>query len=213
MDSNTRVTDVITKNDVIRKKLGDMIQTFKPMDPIIHDSDGSVEVVFEINLNGGFAQLVLPKGIKLIEPVKPVGPPKPVSGSAVTSVEKGASQSSGKPKSEVHSGLIVDARGLGEVRPAMVPKIIDETGQEIYGPAFASREFAVRAGMSQYTKDIEAAIIDPRVQPNPLIIKGLKTKSLGRSSIVVSNSDASRLRRGSEHLSFLRKCKVIIVLD
>ena len=109
--------------------------------------------------------------------------------------------------------MIVDAKGISEVRPALVPKIIDETGKEIYGPAFVSREFVIRSGMSSYMKNLSSAREDPRVKPNPLVVKGLKTKSLGRSIIVVSNADALKLRRVSEHLSFLKKCRVIIVLD
>jgi len=61
--------------------------------------------------------------------------------------------------------------------------------------------------------DINRARSDPRVRPNPLIVKGLKTKSPGRSVIVVSNADAAKLRSASEHLSFLRQCRVIIVVD
>ena len=109
--------------------------------------------------------------------------------------------------------MIVDAKGLSEVKPAMVPKIVDETGKEIYGPAFVSREYAIQSGMTRYMKDIALARENVRVNPNPLIVKGLKTKSLGRSVIVVSNADASKLRHASENLSFLKQGRVIILLD
>ncbi len=32
--------------------------------------DGTVEVTIEMNLNGGFAQLILPQDIKQVEPIK-----------------------------------------------------------------------------------------------------------------------------------------------
>ena len=95
----------------------------------------------------------------------------------------------------------------------MSPKIIDENGEEVYGSAYVSREYAVQQGMSGYAKDITAAQGNQRVTDNPLTVKGLKTEGPGRSDIVVSNADASKLRGASENLSFLKKCRVMVVVD
>ncbi|NQT10001.1 MAG: hypothetical protein HQ573_02380, partial [Desulfobacteraceae bacterium] len=46
-----------------------------------------------------------------------------------------------------------------------------------------------------------------------LTVKGLRTEGHGRSDIVISNADASRLRSASEHLTFLKKCRVMVVVD
>jgi len=95
----------------------------------------------------------------------------------------------------------------------MSPKIIDENGQEVYGSAFVSREYAVQQGMSGYAKDITAAQSNPRVTNNPLTVQGLKTEGPGNADIVISNADAFKLRSASEHLSFMKKCRVMIVVD
>lgn len=95
----------------------------------------------------------------------------------------------------------------------MSPKIIDENGQEVYGSAFVSREYAVQQGMSGYAKDMTAAQSNPRVTNNPLTVKGLKTEGPGKSDIVISNADASKLKSAYEHLSFMKKCRVMIVVD
>jgi hypothetical protein len=95
----------------------------------------------------------------------------------------------------------------------MAPKVLDETGKEVYGSAYVSREFAVQQGMSGYARDLTAAQSNPRVTNNPLTVKGIRTEGSGRSDIVVSNGDASRLRGVSENLSFLKKCRVMIVVD
>ena len=115
------------------------------------------------------------------------------------------------PLPEVFSGLVVDARGIG-VKPAMAPMILDENGQVVYGPAFVSREYAVQNGMSGYVTDIEAAESDTRVGYYPLTVKGLKTEGPGQCDIVISNSDAAKLRKSSENLMFLKECRVVIVL-
>jgi hypothetical protein len=156
-------------------------------------SDGTIEITMAMSLRGGFSQLVLPDEIKSLESVKPVMTPM-------------------KHSSAVYTGLVVDARGLS-ARPAMSPKILDETGQEVYGSAFVSREYAVQQGMSGYAKDIAAAHRNQRVTDNPITVKGLRTEGLGRSDIVISNADASALRSASENLSFMKKCRVMIVVD
>ena len=95
----------------------------------------------------------------------------------------------------------------------MAPKVVDENGQEVYGSAFVSREFAVQQGMSGYAKGLEDAEKNERVTDNPMTVKGLKTEGPGRCDIVISNADAARIRNAAEHLSFMKKCRVMIVVD
>ena len=95
----------------------------------------------------------------------------------------------------------------------MVPVLMDESGQEVYGPAYVSREFAVQRGMCRYIRGMDDSANLPRVAPNPLFVKGLRTVSKGSCDIVISNTDASKLRGASSHLEFLKQCRVVIVLD
>jgi hypothetical protein len=208
IDSATIVKNFAVTNDVIMAKVSGMVKGAQIVKQE-YLSDGTVEVTMQMSLHGGFAQLILPQEIKQIEPIKSVPslsvePPKPSPAILSKTAEK--------PTSEIYTGLVVNAIGLN-ARPAMSPKIIDETGQEVYGSAFVSREYAVQQGMSGYAKDITAAQSNPRVTNNPLTVKGLKTEGPGNSDIVISNADASKLRSASEHLSFMKKCRVMIVVD
>lgn len=155
-------------------------------------TDGTVKIEMEVNLRGGFAQLVLPNDIKPLD--------------SITFVTMD------KTSSPVFTGLVVDAKGLG-VRPVMVPRILDENNQEVYGSAFVSREYAVQQGMSGYARNLKESLNNQRVADHPLVVKGLKTLGPGRSEIVISNADASKLRSTSESLYFMKKCRVIIVVD
>lgn len=155
-------------------------------------TDGTVKIEMEVNLRGGFAQLVLPNDIKPLD--------------SITFVTMD------KTSSPVFTGLVVDAKGLG-VRPVMVPRILDENNQEVYGSAFVSREYAVQKGMSGYARNLKESMNNQRVADHPLVVKGLKTLGPGRSEIVISNADASKLRSTSESLYFMKKCRVIIVVD
>ena len=90
---------------------------------------------------------------------------------------------------------------------------MDESGQEVYGSAYVSREFAVQQGMCGYAKNVDAARQNPRVTNNPIMVKGLKTDGPGGSDVIISNADAAKLRSASENLSFMKKCRVMIVVD
>jgi hypothetical protein len=108
--------------------------------------------------------------------------------------------------------MVVDARGL-QARPAMAPKVLDENGKEVYGSMNVDKEFAVQQGMSGYARDLTAAQSNPRVTNNPVSVKGVKTEGPGRADIVISNADADKIRGAAENMTFLKKCRVMIVLD
>ena len=162
------------------------------------DGDGTVTVFLQFQLHGGFAQLVLPREITHVD--------------SITQVIPGKNAPAAAADPDAYTGLVVDARHIG-TQAAMVPRILDENMQEVYGPAFASREYAVQKGMSGYEIDFQAAAGSARVGDAPLIVKGLRTEGPGQCDIVITNADAARIRQSSEHLLFLRQCRVIIVLD
>jgi hypothetical protein len=191
INDTTVVGDYAGKNDIIMSKIESMVNV-APVVKKEYLSDGTVEVTMEMNLKGGFAQLVLPGEIKPLESIRTMSPVN-ISPSVFT-------------------GLVIDTRGLG-INPVMVPKILDEDAREVYGSAFVSREYAVQQGMTGYSKNLEAAQHDPRVADNPLTVKALRTDGIKPSDIVISNTDAHRLRSASENLSFMKKCRVMIVVE
>ena len=208
ISSTTTVKNYVVESDIIMSHVQGMVKGAQ----IVHQeymSDGTVELTMQMNLMGGFAQLILPKEIKQVESIRPI---PPVHKELLPLIVKKPSAPAPKPVSEVFTGMVIDARGIN-ARPAMAPKILNENGEEVYGSAYVSREFAVQQGMSGYAKDLTAAQSNPRVTNSPLTVKGLRTEGHGRSDIVISNADASKLRSASEHLTFLKKCRVMIVVD
>jgi hypothetical protein len=191
VDSTTLVRDFTIESDLIRAEVEGVVRGAQQTD-LQYMSDGTVEVVMRVSLHGNFSQAVLPREIEQVGSITTTAPSKEGTG--------------------VYTGLVVDARGL-EARPAMAPKVLDESGQEVYGSAFVSREYAVQQGMSGYAKALDAAKGNERVTDNPLTVKGLKTEGPGRCDIIISNADAERIRNAAEHLSFMKKCRVMIVVD
>lgn len=204
IDAESTVGDLVKRDRTVLAALEEMVETAE----VVHQeftTDGTVEVTVQMNMNGGFSQLVLPKVIKQFESVKPI---------TDTSENSSGSDTEGVSAMEEgpYTGMIIDVRGL-DVSPCMAPRVYDENGQEVFGPAYASREFAVQKGMIGYVSDMNAATQNPRVADRPLKLRGLRTDGAGGTNIIVSNTAAARLRSASENLAFLRQCRVLIVLD
>jgi hypothetical protein len=215
VDSTTMVRDSMVESDLIRSQVSGMVKGAQVVKKE-YLSDGTVEVTVAMSLRGGFAQLILPQDIKQVPEIRtipPALPAPPVGGQpGGTSVPPLPGPATPTHVPTIYTGLVVDARGLN-ARPAMSPKIFDENAQEVYGSAYVSREFAVQQGMAGYAKDVTAAQTNPRVTNEPLMVKGLRTEGPGQCSFVISNADAAKIRSASENLSFLKKCRVMIVFD
>jgi hypothetical protein len=198
IQSSTTVKNFMMADDSISAEVNGMVRGAQVAKQE-YMSDGTVEVTLEMNLKGGFAQLVLPDEIKQVEPIQSNSASSPTP-------------SNQKNAATTYTGLVVDARGL-DAKPAMSPRVLDENGQEVYGAAFVSREYAVQQGMSGYSKNIDTATENQRVTKNPLIVKAIKTEGPGKTDFIINNTEASNLRGAPENLSFLKQCRVIIVVD
>jgi len=202
INSRDRVIDIVENFPSIMTQLRDMAQKAPELERLRkYQYDGSVEVWSQMSLSGGFAQLILPPEIRQIEPIKQVLKPSNPARSRTRSRSR-----------DIFTGMVVDARGIQAV-PVLAPRILDENLEEVFGPAYVSREFAVQRGMVSYTTDLWRAKFHPRVSDNPLIVKALKSLWPGRCEFIISNADAAKLRSASEHLLFMRECRVVIVLD
>ena len=209
MSHQSCVANLVTSQKLAPSKIEEMVAGAKVVQQT-QLADGSVDVTVEMSLHGGFAQLMLPSDIRQVEPIKPLNGQRTATNPQNPT---GAfDEPAARTQADAYSGLVIDARGVG-ARPSMVPVLLDESGQEVYGPAYVSREFAVQRGMCRYIRGMDDSANLPRVAPNPLFVKGLRTVLKGSCDIVISNADASKLRGASSHLEFLKQCRVVIVLD
>jgi hypothetical protein len=204
IDAPRSVADHIALNRGLQDKIEQMVSAAPIIDQV-RASDDCLETVVQFQLTGGFAQLVLPGTIEQVRSIKAING---AAGGTESDIDPPLGSRSAN---QDYTGLVIDARGIG-ARPSLVPVIIDENHQDVYGPAFISREFAVRQGVCAYVRQMCDEVM-PRVGPKPLLVKGLRTLSDRPSDIVISDMDASRLRSASTHLRFLRQCRVMIILD
>ncbi|UCD79525.1 MAG: hypothetical protein JSW26_29730 [Desulfobacterales bacterium] len=202
INARDRVIDIVENYPSMMNHLREMAYKASEVEDLRkYLYDGGVEVWSRMTFNGGFSQLILPPDIRQIESIKQVLP-RPNS----------ANQPNRRRSPEIYTGMVVDARGI-EATPVIAPRILDENMEEVFGPTYASREFAVQHGVVRYATNIWQAKFDLRVSDNPIVVKALKAVWPGRCDFIISNADADKLRSASEHLLFLRECRVIIVLD
>ena len=216
IDSTTLVKDFVVESDVINSQVEGIV---KGAVVVKQDymSDGSVEVTVRMPMLGDFSSTIIPK---LLEKKQISSPQVPPPAPPVQPATEGRSYTSEPRRPSVppassgpaYTGMVVDARGM-QTRPAMSPKILDENGQEVYGSVIVEREYAVQQGMSGYARDLTSAQNNARVTNNPLTVKGIKAQGAGKSDIVISNADAAALRSAADNQSFMKKCRVMIVLD
>lgn len=196
VNAATLVADFAVESDEIRTEIEGIIKGTQIAN-IEYLSDGTVEVTLRMDFRDGLSRTVLNQVMPKADPA---------------STDVGKSARDATAEASPYSGLVVDARGMG-ARPAMAPGILNEKGAEIYGAMQVDREQALQQGVSGYARDLAAARNNPRVADSPLIVKALRVEGPGRSNVVISNDDADRILAASGTPSFLKKCRVMIVLD
>lgn len=198
IDSKHLARDIVLKNGPLAAKVQEMLYRSEQVE-ISFLPGNKVRMKIAIAIRGPLADILLPGSIREIEHIK-------------CSHGKRKMDSAKKREKKAFTGLIVDCRGL-KVRPAIVPRIVDEDGNEIYGPAIVNRESALRKGVACYMKRLGDALHDARIGKNPMTVKGVRPSGTNSSDIVVANSDAGRIVGTPANLGFLRNADVIIVLE
>jgi len=111
-----------------------------------------------------------------------------------------------KPVAKKGMRIIVDAREM-KLQPAIFIKIEDENGNNVYTVKDVSRSVLMKRGMVQYVTTIP-------FMPDDVIIRALKTDGKQNSNIVISSSDAEKIRYSEKSNSggkFLTNDVVVLV--
>ena len=129
-----------------------------------------------------------------------------------------------------YSGVIVDARGLA-LKPVVFPSMLDPEKQPILSNNAKKQLKGQSRGGAQYFMRKESQVLSSlwsihpvvdkkgkgpsmnRVGPRPLTIKGLNTAGDFQADIIVSASDARKLREDKDLLKVLSEGRIIIVTD
>jgi len=217
LDSETTVRNFMVENDVINTRVSGIVRNFTVVDTK-YMSTGDIEVTIEMPLSGALSDALLPPQMGGATLASAGGAVCPCCGQpwpAGKPFPAGMSVNQPAPISSAGgavTGLVIDTKGLG-IRPAMAPKVLDESGQELYGSKYVSREWAVQIGMVGYDKDVNRARSNDRVADNPLVVKALKASGPNKSDVVVSAASAEAIRTAASAHNFLDQCKVMFIVD
>lgn len=202
VDSAASIKDFTVVSDVVDTQINGLVKGAEVADQQ-YRPDGRAEVKLRIPLYGNLAQIIMPLAMA-----------KQSAASALTEAAPAPTLKALESPSMlvVYTGMVVDARGI-QARPAMLPRIIDEDGKEVYVSANVDIEYAIKEGMSGYSRDLTTAQSNQRVGANPITVKALRSSGTGKSDIIIGNADAQQIRSSAESAHFIKQCKVIIVLD
>ena len=195
-------------DDVIKTQVQGAIRGARRVGEPKYLSDTSVEITYEVKM-ADISRVLLPMAEKA-----PTLKFEDVTVGNTVSESSASSEAASEPtkKSGGVTGIIIDGSGLG-LRPAMAPRILNQSGSVVYGPGQYSRDYAASNGVVGYSKSLDKAKEDPRVQGNPLVIRASSTSGASAADMVVSNADAGKIARADGTAGLLGNCRVMFVLD
>lgn len=199
INSTTTVKDFTIAQQEITGRVQGVLRNFKAV-ATRSQPDGTVEVDVVIPIDGDLSNVIIPVELEkkpLLEPQQ---------------AQKVQESQTVQEPGQLYTGMIVNAKGLG-VRPAMLPKIVNEDGKEVYGTGYVSRDYAVAQGIVGYSKDLKKASADTRVTATPLVVKGIASLGPTKTDVVISNQDASKIHALGSNLQLMQQCRVIILVD
>ncbi len=112
------------------------------------------------------------------------------------------------PAPEGPTALVVDAAGL-KVSPALAPRLLDEAGKELYGPAALGEAARKGSGVAAYARSLDSARRDlaARLGDKPLVVKAVKAQGAD----LVLGADAAQALAARP--AFLAEGRVVILTD
>jgi hypothetical protein len=185
LDAERTVGGALAGDRALAAEVEGVVRGFRVVGKPRYYSDGGVEIDVEVPLQGNLSDLLLPRP----------GAEAPRALAASDAPAPGTS-------------LVVDARGQKLV-PALAPRVLDEAGNELYGPAVLSPE-ARRSGAAAYARDLASAKLElaSRVGDAPLVVKALRASG---PDVVISSADAARL--AGKNVAFLAEGRVVFLAD
>lgn len=204
VDSETTVKNFVTESDTIKTQVSGLVQGAQ-ISGEKEVADGTYEVECKIGMYGkdSVSSVIMTqaiedekkdytdKGQPLPEPL-----PEPPAPAQIPSAS--------------YTGLVLDCRGLG-AKPAMSPKVVSETGEEVYGTLKVDPEVIIEKGLVGYTNSMEKAKKNARVGSNPLVVKATKVSGNFMADVVVSSADAGKIYDANAKAGFLQNLNVMVV--
>jgi hypothetical protein len=230
-DGRTRLLSVLGKIAIgSGVLLENRAETFESVQRLIDDLPAArtsaekvslYEAFMEVPLwgDGGLMQVVFPAKERSSEPEGSVTtihasmPGRGIEDDVVPAL--GAESPPAAPPGQV-TGLVLDATGIADLQPALLPRVIDEGGRVVYGAEAADPDRVREIGLIVYAVPVTLSAppraAPPRQGPNEMKVKAISAGGEGKTDFVISVSDADRVLAAAEEASFLRECRVVALM-
>ena len=208
VDSETTVEQLMIKSDVVKTKVSAVIRGARTVAE--GEINGGYSVTMELPLFGGMnslAETVIerPTYTEPFPAPTPSYTPPPAPPTTIynppTTIKPNPSYSGG------YTGLIVDCRGVGYLRPVMSPVIFDANLRTIYGHKNLDYDKVIRDGMASYAQDMSQAY---RAGDNPLVVRAIGIDDLNADPII-SMEDTDLVLYENEISHFLDNTAVVFL--
>jgi hypothetical protein len=214
VDAESTTRNFVNENRTVRTRVSGMVKNAE-IEEIKQFDDGSYQVMMKMSMDGakGLGSTLLPVQMERVRKVRVVSHTKKGAISSVStpsSVEPAVHSATKKALN--YTGLIINTKGL-DAKPAMYPRVLDESGESVYDVASANPNATIEEGLTGYRKSIDAAKQVARIGNNPLIIKAQKINGKYNADIIVSDSDAQKIFQADSKGGILGEAKVVVVID
>ncbi len=221
VDAESTTRNFVNENRAVNTRVSGIIKNAEIVE-IQQASDGSYQVKMKMPMDGekGISAVLLPvhilsvkKAITVMHKAVPdTKEPKAASNEEKSSQADTNTAVKTKP-TEIFTGLIVDATGLG-LQPALYPTIKTVAGDEIYNLSVADPNAAITEGLVTYRNTIEKAKeIKELIGDDPLVIKAEGVDGDASVDVVISEIDAKKICEALQHGNFLKEARVVVVIE
>jgi hypothetical protein len=205
VDGTRKMDDVMQANEV-RARVEGVIKGYKITNKR-YFSDNGVEVDVEVPV-ALLTDILDPDATQLLA-VPAKGEPKQPEKAAEKTPEKAPEKApeTVAKADEPGTGLVIDARGL-KLMPALMPRVLDETGKPLYSVDSLSAEARKTTGVAAYVQTLEEARKSMKAGDKPLVVKAAKASG---ADVLLPQDEAKKLI--SMNPPFFAQGKVVIVFN
>ena len=197
VDSDSRVQELMAEHDSVYQRIEAVVKGARQRSPARYDSlGGTVEVELECDLYGkaGVEGALLPS---------------PVAGLPSGNVSAGDLSNQAREFLRQYSAVVLDGGSTG-LKPALFPKLYDDSGALLLDPRELAYAGATRACAVQYVSTL-AEVLARTDFGQPLVLKVREVRGKLGTDMVLARGDTYQLKRTEDGLTFLLGASRVLV--
>lgn len=206
VDSNWTVGDVMQSVPEVKTTVEGLIKGMKRIDTKYY-SDGGVDVIVQVDLEGMMASTVAKEVVKKSEPKEAVAKKEttPSKDTKLGEAKKEEGKKEEKASPADITGVVISVKGLG-YQPVMYPKILDDRDNEIFAVDKVDQSLASEGKLVSYYLSENSAKNSERVKDKPIVINAVSVKN--KAEIIIKSEDAKKINR-----DLFRNGRFAIIVD